>query len=92
MEFYNTYVNLETGKNVSMNEVIEFVECVAKTFNPSAPYNNDITASAFRNGFGGYIVQVCLEVVRKNPNKFHVQKTNLYSRTGELLNTYFKQL
>lgn len=91
MEFYN-YVNLETGKNVSMNEVIEFVEYVAKTFNPSAPYNNDITASAFRNGFGGYIVQVCLEVVRKNPNKFHVQKTNLYSRTGELLNTYFKQL
>ena len=92
MEFYNTYVNLETGKNVSMNEVIEFVEYVAKTFNPSAPYNNVITASAFRNGFGGYIVQVCLEVVRKNPNKFHVQKTNLYSRTGELLNTYFKQL
>lgn len=92
MEFYNTYVNLETGKNVSMNEVIEFVEYVAKTFNPSAPYNNDITASAFRNGFGGYIVQVCLEVVRKNSNKFHVQKTNLYSRTGELLNTYFKQL
>lgn len=92
MEFYNTYVNLETGKNVSMNEVIEFVEYVAKTFNPSAPYNNDITASAFRNGFGGYIVQVYLEVVRKNPNKFHVQKTNLYSRTGELLNTYFKQL
>ena len=92
MEFYNTYVNLETGKNVSMNEVIEFVEYVAKTFNPSAPYNNDITASAFRNGFGGYIVQVCLEVVRKNPNKFHVQKNNLYSRTGELLNTYFKQL
>lgn len=92
MEFYNTYVNLETGKNVSMNEVIEFVEYVAKTFNPSAPYNNDITAYAFRNGFGGYIVQVCLEVVRKNPNKFHVQKTNLYSRTEELLNTYFKQL
>ena len=50
MEFYNTYVNLETGKNVSMNEVIEFVEYVAKTFNPSAPYNNDITASAFRRG------------------------------------------
>lgn len=92
MEFYNTYINLETGKNVSMNEVIEFVEYVAKTFNPSTPYNNDITASAFRNGFGGYIVQVCLEVVRKNPNKFQVQKTNLYSRTGELLNTYFKQL
>lgn len=92
MEFYNTYINLETGKNVSMNEVIEFVEYVAKTFNPSVPYNNDITASAFRNGFGGYIVQVCLEVVRKNPNKFQVQKTNLYSRTGELLNTYFKQL
>ena len=26
MEFYNTYVNLETGKNVSINEVIEFIE------------------------------------------------------------------
>lgn len=92
MEFYNTYVNLETGKNVSINEVIEFVEYVAKTFNPNASYNNDITAAAFRNGFGGYIIQTCLDIVRKNPNKFLVQKTNLYSRTGELLNTYFKQL
>ena len=28
MEFYNTYVNLETGKNVSINEVIDAVELV----------------------------------------------------------------
>lgn len=90
MEFYNTYTNLETGKRVSMDDAIKFVEYVAKIFNPSAAYNKEITISAFRNGFGGYILQTCQEVVRKNPDKFHIQRTDVISKSGTLLNTYFK--
>lgn len=90
MEFYSTYINLETGKRISLGEIIEFVEYVAKVFNPNATYNNDITVAAFLNGFGDYIIKTCLEVVRKNPNKFRVQRTDLFSNSGALLNTYFK--
>lgn len=89
MEFYNTYVNLETGKNVSINEVIEFVEYVAKTFNPNASYNNDITTAAFRNGFGGYIIQTCLDVVRKNPNKFFYTKNQFILQNWRIIKYLF---
>lgn len=94
MEFYKIFEKLVNRQfsTLQIQECLEFVEYVANKYNPLANYKVEYTMVAFQNGFGQYILDGCVRVVQNNPELFKVQVTRLFSKEGELLSTYIKQI
>lgn len=65
---------------MTLENVFDFIREAAKAINPTAPYNESLTATAIQNGFIATILPMVISAIENNPEKVGFQVTKVYGR------------
>ena len=88
----NLYKKVISGSTLNLEDVLKYIELVAKAINPSTQYNPNYSVAMIQNGMGDILIGAATSAIESNPNKVGFQVTKVYNSQRILIKTITKKL
>lgn len=85
-----TLEKLSNGYQVPLDELFKFIKFVWCKNNPDQVYNEDLTVKLYQNGYINKVVEIQINMIFEDPDKYGVSIMKVYNKQGNLIRVYVK--